>query len=140
MVETSSAALMADRFAEEADFFSIGTNDLTQYALAVDRTHPLLAGRVDSLHPAVLRMIDETARAAHEAGKWVGVCGGLAGDVRGALILAGLGVDELSMPPALVPQVKEALRAADMRSLGRLARRALRQRDARSVRALPLPV
>jgi phosphocarrier protein FPr len=122
------------------DFFSIGTNDLTQYMLAVDRTHPLLADRVDSLHPAVLRMIDQTVRAAHDAGKWVGVCGGLAGDIRGALILVGLGVDELSMPAALVPQVKAALRATDLTRLQRLAMRALRRRDARSVHLLPLPV
>jgi phosphoenolpyruvate-protein phosphotransferase len=140
MIEVPSAVTMAGELAELADFFSIGTNDLTQYALAVDRTHPLLASRVDSLHPAVLRMIDETVRAAHGAGKWVGVCGGLAGDIRGALILAGLGVDELSMPPALVAQVKEALRATDLPALQRLARRALRQQDARSVRALPLPM
>lgn len=140
MVEVPSAVAMAAELAEMVDFFSIGTNDLTQYMLAVDRTHPLLADRVDSLHPAVLRMIDQTVRAAHDAGKWVGVCGGLAGDIRGALILVGLGVDELSMPAALVPQVKAALRATDLTRLQRLARRALRRRDARSVHLLPLPV
>jgi phosphocarrier protein FPr len=140
MVEVPSAVTMAAELADVADFFSVGTNDLTQYALAVDRTHPLLADRVDSLHPAVLRMIDATVRAAHDAGKWVGVCGGLAADTRGALVLAGLGVDELSMPARSIPHVKAALRATTMTALETLARRALRQRDARSVRALPLPI
>ena len=140
MVEVPSAVTMADELADLADFFSIGTNDLTQYALAVDRTHPRLAGRVDSLHPAVLRLVAETVRAAHDAGKGVGVCGGLAADTRGALILVGLGVDELSMPPAIVPQIKAALRATDRETLAALGRKAVRQRDARAVRALRLPV
>ncbi|MEP2776689.1 MAG: phosphoenolpyruvate--protein phosphotransferase [Luteolibacter sp.] len=136
MIEVPSAVTMASELAELADFFSIGTNDLTQYALAVDRTHPLLARRADSLHPVVLRMIRETVRAAHEKGKWVGVCGGLAADPLGALILTGLGVDELSMPPALVPQIKALLRREEISQLGELATKALGQRDARAVRAL----
>jgi phosphoenolpyruvate-protein phosphotransferase len=136
MIEVPSAVTMAPELAELADFFSIGTNDLTQYALAVDRTHPLLAARADSLHPVVLRLIRATIDAAHEKGKWVGVCGGLAADPLGALILTGLGIDELSMPPALVPQIKAQLRREDLGSLAKLAEKALRQRDARAVRAL----
>jgi phosphocarrier protein FPr len=136
MIEVPSAVTMAPDLAELADFFSIGTNDLTQYTLAVDRTHPLLAKRADSLHPAVLRLIESTVKAAHDKGKWVGVCGGLAADPLGALILTGLGVDELSMPPALVPQIKAALRREEMATLSKLARKALSQRDARAVRAL----
>jgi phosphocarrier protein FPr len=136
MIEVPSAVTMAPDLAELADFFSIGTNDLTQYTLAIDRTHPLLAKRADSLHPAVLRLIEQTVKAAHDQGKWVGVCGGLAADPLGALILTGLGVDELSMPPALVPQIKAALRREDMTKLSQLARKALAQRDARAVRAL----
>ena len=136
MIEVPSAVTMAPDLAELADFFSIGTNDLTQYTLAVDRTHPLLAKRADSLHPAVLRLIETTVKAAHDKGKWVGVCGGLAADPLGALILTGLGVDELSMPPALVPQIKAALRREEMATLSLLARKALSQRDARAVRAL----
>ena len=106
---------MADRFAPLVDFFSIGTNDLTQYALAVDRQHPELAAQADSLHPAVLNLIDATVRGAQEAGRvtgggWVGVCGGLAGDPLGARILTGLGVDELSMSAQDVAPVKAALR------------------------------
>lgn len=136
MIEVPSAVTMAPELAGLADFFSIGTNDLTQYTLAVDRTHPLLAKRADSLHPAVLRLIESTVKAAHDKGKWVGVCGGLAADPLGALILAGLGVDELSMPPALVPQIKAALRREEMATLSKLARKALSLRDARAVRAL----
>lgn len=136
MIEVPSAVTMAPELAELADFFSIGTNDLTQYALAVDRTHPLLAARADSLHPVVLRLIRTTIEAAHEKGKWVGVCGGLAADPLGALILTGLGIDELSMPPALVPQIKALLRREDLGALEKLAEKALRQRDARAVRAL----
>jgi phosphoenolpyruvate-protein phosphotransferase len=136
MIEVPSAVTMAPELAELADFFSIGTNDLTQYTLAVDRTHPLLARRADSLHPAVLRLIRDTVTAAHDKGKWVGVCGGLAADPLGALILTGLGVDELSMPPALVPQIKALLRREDFTQLTTLAQKALNQRDARAVRAL----
>src|SRR4030095_12259331 len=79
MVETTAAALVADRFAREADFFSIGTNDLTQYTLAMDRTTPRLAPQVDALHPAVLRLIERTVAGARAHGRWVGVCGALAG-------------------------------------------------------------
>lgn len=136
MIEVPSAVAMASELAELADFFSIGTNDLTQYTLAIDRTHPLLAHRADSLHPAVLRLIRDTVKAAHDKGKWVGVCGGLAADPLGALILTGLGVDELSMPPALVPQIKALLRREDSMQLAELATKALHQRDARAVRAL----
>lgn len=136
MIEVPSAVVMAPELAEFADFFSIGTNDLTQYALAVDRTHPLLAKRADSLHPVVLRLIDSTIRAAHEKGKWVGVCGGLAADPLGALLLTGLGIDELSVPAAVAPQIKAAIRREDLAGLTKLARKALNLRDARAVRAL----
>lgn len=136
MIEVPSAVTMAPELADLADFFSIGTNDLTQYTLAVDRTHALLARRADSLHPAVLRLIRDTVKAAHDKGKWVGVCGGLAADPLGALILTGLGIDELSMPPALVPQIKALLRREEFTQLAALAQKALNQRDARAVRAL----
>lgn len=136
MIEVPSAIVMAPELARVADFFSIGTNDLTQYALAVDRTHPLLAKRADSLHPVVLRLIDAAVKAAHAEGKWVGVCGGVAADPLGAQILTGLGVDELSVPPALVPGIKEKLRATSLAALTQLARRALGQEDAVAVRLL----
>ena len=107
MIEVPSAVLMADELAAEADFFSIGTNDLTQYVLAMDRMHPMLAKQADGLHPAVLRVIDETVRAASAKNKWVGVCGGIAGDPRGALILVGLGVTELSVSSPALPRSKQ---------------------------------
>jgi phosphocarrier protein FPr len=136
MVETAAAALMADAFAEEADFFSIGTNDLTQYTLAMDRTHPQLAPDVDALHPAVLRLIDITVRAARARGRWVGVCGGLAGDRQAIPILLGLGVDELSVAVPAVPAVKAQIRTLSLQQCQADAARALTLRDAASVRRL----
>jgi phosphoenolpyruvate-protein phosphotransferase len=126
MVETPSAAAFADHFAALVDFFSIGTNDLTQYVLAVDREHPELARMAESLHPAVLRMIKQTVDGARRHRKWVGVCGGLAGDPLGASILAGLGI----------PAVKTRLRGARLDALQALARRALDCEDVEAVRAL----
>ncbi|MDR3708671.1 MAG: phosphoenolpyruvate--protein phosphotransferase [Capsulimonadaceae bacterium] len=114
MIEVPSAALMADEFAREVAFFSIGTNDLTQYTLAIDRMHPDLAKAADGMHPAVLRLIDMTVKAASCAGKWVGVCGGLAGNPDAAVVLVGLGVTELSMPKVNVPAVKARLRGVSL--------------------------
>jgi len=136
MIEVPSAALMADAFAEEVDFFSVGTNDLTQYTLAMDRMHPLLAGKSDGLHPAVLRLIARTVEAAHAAGKWVGVCGELGADAQAVPILIGMGVDELSISvPAIAPakaQIRE-LKLADAKAL---AERALACGTATEVRNL----
>ncbi|MBB6581004.1 phosphoenolpyruvate--protein phosphotransferase [Ralstonia solanacearum] len=136
MVEVPSAALLADRLAEHVDFFSIGTNDLTQYTLAIDRQHPDLAAEADSLHPAVLRLIQLTVQGAAQHGRWVGVCGGLAGDPFGALLLTGLGVHELSMSPRDIPAVKARLRDAHVRQLTELAGQALACASAEDVRAL----
>ena len=108
MVEVPSSAVMADMLAREVDFFSIGTNDLTQYTLAMDRGHPALAKEADGLHPAVLRMVDQTVRAAHGEGKWVGVCGNLAADPAAAAILIGLDVDELSVGIPNIPGIEGA--------------------------------
>lgn len=139
MIEVPSAALMAREFAREVDFFSVGTNDLTQYTLAMDRLHPILGKNADGLHPAVLRLIETTVRAADEAGKWVGVCGGVAGEPRGALILAGMGVTELSMSIPAVAAVKATLRRVSHADARRLATRALACESAEEVRALVLP-
>jgi len=136
MIEVPSAALLADRLAPHADFFSIGTNDLTQYTLAIDRQNPVLAPEADSLHPAVLKLIDLTVRGARPHGRWVGVCGGIAGDPFGAALLTGLGVDELSMTPRDIPAVKERIRQSDLAGLQALAGRALEAVDAAAVRAL----
>jgi phosphocarrier protein FPr len=136
MVETSSAALMADRFAEEADFFSIGTNDLTQYTLAMDRTNPRLAPQVDALHPAVLRLIERTVAGAHARKRWVGVCGALAGDLQAVPVLLGLGVDELSVSVPIVPAVKARVRSLLLKECQETARQALDASDGGEVRAL----
>ncbi|PWC31780.1 phosphoenolpyruvate--protein phosphotransferase [Azospirillum sp. TSO22-1] len=136
MVEVPSAVMMADRLAKEVSFFSIGTNDLTQYVLAMDRLHPVLAPQADGLHPAVLRMIERTVAGAKAAGVWVGACGGIAGDPAGAVLLAGLGLTELSVAIPSVPSVKARLRGISMAEAERTARDALVCDDAAEVRAL----
>jgi phosphoenolpyruvate-protein kinase (PTS system EI component) len=110
MVEVPSAAVLADQLAAHADFLSIGTNDLTQYTLAMDRCHPRLAGQLDGLHPAVLRLISQTVAGAAKHHKWVGVCGELASDPDAIPVLVGLGVTELSVTPSAVPEVKARVR------------------------------
>ena len=136
MVEIPSAALIADRLAGRVDFFSIGTNDLTQYALAADRSNPALGRLHDALHPAVLRLVADTVAGADRAGIDVAVCGELAGDPLGALVLVSLGVDELSADAASLDEVRAALAAVARPSLDELARAALAAPDARTVRAL----
>jgi phosphocarrier protein FPr len=139
MVEVPSTAVIAPELAREVDFFSVGTNDLTQYALAMDRLHPVLSRQADGLHPAVLRLIDMTVRAAEAEGKWVGVCGGIAGERRGALILTGMGVKELSVAIPSIAAIKAAIRKVAMHDLKELAQQALACATAAQVRALPLP-
>ncbi|GAA0532821.1 phosphocarrier protein FPr [Rhizomicrobium palustre] len=136
MIEVPAAALQAHVLAQHVDFFSVGTNDLTQYTLAMDRQNPDLAPEADSLHPAVLRLIGFTVDGAKRYGRMVGVCGGLAGDPFGASLLAGLGVDELSMTPLEIPAVKDRLRRASLAELKGLAARALACESAADVRAL----
>ncbi|WP_454718731.1 phosphoenolpyruvate--protein phosphotransferase [Caulobacter segnis] len=136
MIETPAAAVTADLIAAEADFLSIGTNDLTQYVLAMDRGNPELAARIDALHPAVLRMIDQTCRGAEKHHRWVGVCGGLASDVAATAILLGLGVTELSTTASIAPEVKAKVRALSLDACRDLATQALNQTSAEAVRAL----
>ncbi len=136
MIEVPAAAIQAESLARHADFFSIGTNDLTQYTLAIDRQNPQLAPEVDSLHPAVLRLIKATVDGARAHGRWVGVCGGIAGEPFGAALLAGLGCGELSMTPREIPGVKARLRATSMNELTALAEKALACASAEEVRAL----
>ena len=136
MIEVPAAAVQAHALAAHADFFSIGTNDLTQYALAIDRQNPELASEADSLHPAVLRLIAMTVEGARTRDRWVGVCGGIAGDPFGAALLVGLGVNELSMTPRDIPAVKARIRAAESGTLTALASRALSAQSAAEVRAL----
>jgi phosphocarrier protein FPr len=136
MIEVPAAALTAAALAEEADFFSIGTNDLTQYTLAAERGNEHVAALADSMHPAVLRLIGATAEAAAATGRWTGVCGELAGDPEAAALLIGLGVDELSMSPPSIPLVKQAVRRTSLSESRELARLALDLPSAAAVRAL----
>jgi phosphocarrier protein FPr len=125
MVEVPAVALQADRFAAEVDFFSVGTNDLTQYTMAAERGNERLAGLLDGLRAPVLRLIADTARAAAAHGRWVGVCGELAGDPEAAVVLIGLGVRELSMAASRIAGVKDALRAVTLAEAQDAAGRAL---------------
>jgi len=136
MIEVPAAAVSAERFAEKVDFFSIGTNDLTQYTLAMDRGHPKLAPFVDALNPSVLRMIDLTVRGADRHGKWVGVCGGVAGDPQAVPILIGLGITELSVSVPVIPAVKAQVRALSLAHCRDLAQQALNLDSAAQVRDL----
>jgi len=125
MIETPSAAMVADLLARRLNFFSIGTNDLIQYALAVDRTNEKIAHLYEPTHPAIIRLIDRVVKAAHEQGIWVGVCGEMAGDPILVPLLLGLGVDELSAAPAVVPQIKYLIQRIDFSTAGDLAAFAL---------------
>jgi multiphosphoryl transfer protein len=136
MVEVPSAALLAGRLAPEVDFFSVGTNDLTQYTLAADRGNEGVGTLADPLHPAVLRLIAQTVEGARGAGRWVGVCGELAGDPDATELLLGLGVRELSMSAPAVARVKAAVRATDVDRARALAEDALALATAGDVRAL----
>jgi len=136
MIETPASAVLAERFARDADFLSIGTNDLTQYTLAIDRGHPGLAPRLDALHPAVLGLIAATAAGAHAHQRHVAVCGGLASEPLAAPLLIGLGVNELSAVPAVIPEVKARIAALTLERCRALAAEALRQESAAAVRAL----
>ncbi len=136
MVEIPATAVMAAQFAREADFFSVGTNDLTQYTLAMDRGHPKLAPQVDGLNPAVLRLIEQSVAGAHSRGKWVGVCGGIAGDAHAVPLLIGLGVDELSVSLPAIPAVKAQIRSLRLSACRQLAQEALGCDTAADVRDL----
>lgn len=136
MVETPAAAVMADALAAQCAFLSIGTNDLTQYTLAMDRGNSAVAAGLDGLDPSVLRLIAQTCAGGARHGKWVGVCGGLASDPLAVPILIGLGVSELSAAPAMVAEIKALVRALDMDACRALAARVLEADGAAQVRAL----
>jgi phosphocarrier protein FPr/phosphocarrier protein len=136
MIETPAAALLADQIAPEVDFLSIGTNDLAQYTLAMDRGHAELAARIDGVHPAVLRLIGSVCDAARRHRKPVAVCGGLASDPDAVPLLLGLGVTELSAVPAAIPRIKSLARALSLDECRSLARQAVALPSSESVRAL----
>ncbi|MEN8240526.1 MAG: phosphoenolpyruvate--protein phosphotransferase [Chloroflexota bacterium] len=127
MVEVPSVAIMSEQIAPEVDFFSIGTNDLTQYTLAVDRTNERVASLANYFHPAVLQLIHTTITAAHLHGKWVGLCGEMAGDPKATRILLGFGLDEFSMAPGSIPNIKHLLRQQNLDECQDLAQEVLRQ-------------
>jgi multiphosphoryl transfer protein len=138
MIETPSAALLAGSLAQHADFLSIGTNDLSQYALAIDRGHAELARKLDALHPAVLRLIAAVVEGARASAKTVSVCGAMGSDVDALPILIGLGVHEISATPASIPRLKRMVRQLDAAECRDLARRALESPNAGAVRDLSL--
>lgn len=136
MVEVPSVVIMAEQFARHVDFFSIGTNDLTQYTMAAERTNAKVAHLGDACHPAVLRQIQRVVEAGHAAGIWVGVCGELASDPEAVPILLGLGVDELSMTPNAIPKAKAIIRRWNFSEAQNITSQALALRSAADVRAM----
>jgi phosphocarrier protein FPr len=140
MVEVPAAALLADALAPHVDFFSIGTNDLTQYVMAAERGNAQLEPLLTEPQPAVLRLIEATVAAAGAHRRWVGVCGEMAGDPASAVLLAGLGVSELSMAPRLIPEVKRALRGVSLEQARAAAQDALQATSAARARERALPL
>ncbi|OGF44499.1 MAG: phosphoenolpyruvate--protein phosphotransferase [Candidatus Firestonebacteria bacterium RIFOXYC2_FULL_39_67] len=125
MIEIPSASLTADILAKEVDFFSIGSNDLIQYTLAIDRVNTNMAHMYNPLHPSILRQLKRIVTSAHKEGKWVGMCGEMASDTAFSALLIGLGIDELSTAPVAVPEVKKVLRSITMSEAKKIAAEAL---------------
>jgi phosphotransferase system enzyme I (PtsI) len=136
MIETPSAVAIADLLAREVDFFSIGTNDLIQYTLAVDRGNAKISYLYDPLHPSILRMLRDTVAAAHKNKIWVGICGEMPGHIHGALLLLGLGLDEFSAGSYLIPTIKKIVRSVTYDETRSLVRKALTMGTAQEVREL----
>jgi phosphotransferase system enzyme I (PtsI) len=134
MIEVPSAAIQAEEIAGEVDFFSIGTNDLIQYLLAVDRDNTVVAPLYQQFHPAVIRTIKLVVDAAHKKHLWVGMCGEMAGDPLATMLLVGLGLDELSMGPSVLPEIKKIVRSVRYREARRVAEKALAMPTAEDVR------
>jgi phosphotransferase system enzyme I (PtsI) len=134
MVEIPSAAIMADALIKEVDFFSIGTNDLTQYTLAVDRTNEKISDLYDPLHPSVLRLVRNVIEESHKAGKWTGMCGELAGDPMAAVVLLGLGLDEFSMSASSIPKIKQIIRNTTYEEAKRIADHVINMSTGQEVR------
>ena len=135
MVETPAAAMIADILAKEVDFFSIGTNDLCQYTLAVDRMNERIGQLYEPLHPAVLRLIKQVIDASHKEGKLTGMCGEMAGDPMATMILLGLGLDEFSMSATAIPMIKAVLRSVTVDECRHMAAKALTLGSAKEIAA-----
>ncbi len=133
MIEIPSAAIMADLLIQEADFLSIGTNDLIQYTMAVDRVNEAVAYLYEPLNPAILRLIRMTVEACHKQGKWVGMCGEMAGDPQFVPLLLGMGLDELSVSPSIIPEVKKVIRLMPYAKSKEIAQEALKRTTASEV-------
>ncbi len=136
MIETPAAAAIADILVEEVDFFSIGTNDLCQYTLAVDRMNNEVAYLYQPLHPGIIRLIHQTVNAAHNANKEVGICGEIAGEAVNALLLIGLNIDELSMSPAVIPEVKSLIRQISYKDAQQIAKRILLCKNTEDIKVI----
>ncbi len=136
MIETPSAVAIADMLAKEVDFFSIGTNDLIQYTLAVDRGNSRISYLYNDLHPSILRLVRDAVNAAHKEGIWVGVCGEMPGSVYGALLALGLGLDEVSASSFLIPEIKKIIRSVTFDEVKSLVRKALKLSTAEDVKRI----
>ncbi|MDY6898995.1 MAG: phosphoenolpyruvate--protein phosphotransferase [Cyanobacteriota bacterium] len=136
MIETPSSVAIADKLAVEVDFFSIGTNDLSQYVMACDRTNPKVANLVDALHPSVLRMIHQTVKIAHQHNIWVGLCGELASEIIAAPILLGLGLDEVSLNPQRIPAFKKAVAQLTVAEAEAITNQVIQQQGVEEVRKI----
>ena len=133
MIEIPSAAITADIIIREVDFFSIGTNDLCQYTLAVDRMNEKISKLYQPFHPGVLRLIKSVIDASHNVGKFTGMCGELAGDPAAALILLGMGLDEFSMSTSSIPRIKKIIRSVSYERAKVIAEHALAMRSSSEI-------
>ncbi|MDE5284685.1 MAG: phosphoenolpyruvate--protein phosphotransferase, partial [Candidatus Blochmannia sp. A2] len=124
MIETPASAIISEYLIKEVDFFSIGTNDLTQYTLAVDRGNDLISRLYNPLHPSVLKLIKKVIDVSHNAKKWTGMCGELAGDERATILLLGMGLDEFSMSSVSIPKIKKIIRQTSFIKAQKLAKKA----------------
>ncbi|MBI4218471.1 MAG: phosphoenolpyruvate--protein phosphotransferase, partial [Elusimicrobia bacterium] len=135
MIEVPSAALVADLITQEADFVSIGTNDLIQYTLAVDRVNENVASLYDPTHLSILRLVKLVADAAHAHGKWVGMCGEMASDIHLTTLLLGLGLDELSVVPSFIPRLKKIIRSIQFSEAKKMAGQIMAAKNLKEVQS-----
>ncbi|MBP1658117.1 MAG: PtsA, partial [Bacteroidetes bacterium] len=134
MIEVPAAAMMAEQIAAVSDFLSIGTNDLVQYLMAVDRGNGSVASLYQPFHPAVIRTLHHVIEAAHKKHSWVGVCGEMGGDPLATVLLVGLGVDELSVIPPILPEIKKIIRSIKFKDAQRVANKVLTMTHEKDIR------